>query len=270
MLAIAVALQLLAAGQTKLEDPPQDAAPPAATSPDAPQPAPDRPPGTQEAPPAAPAQEGAPPPRPAPAAPAAKPPEPRAPQAPPLLSLLSAETLHGGSMATAWAGWPAFGVMYGQGLTEQDDLGGMVQYAWATTELTFGAWYRRALGRAGPFLVSGRLALNWYSNEEGTLIYSDNEANHGLQLVPSLLLSTRGAGGIFSISGDLPMTITLRGDGGFLFQPRVTGAYETQIYDQLSLGLRAGLGYRVGAGSAPLADGMADLELSLVASYRIF
>jgi hypothetical protein len=263
MLAFVVALQLLAAGQSKLEDPPQESAPSAAPAQEAPPPAPDRPPGTQEAPPAQPAPA-------TPAAPPARAAAARAPERPALVSLLSGETLHGGSMVNASAGWPAFGVMYGQGLTDQDDLGATVNYAWTSTELTFGAWYRRALGRTGPFLVGGRFGLSWYNNQEGTLIYSDNEANHGLQLVPSLLLSTRAAGGLFTIGADLTMTITFRGDGGFLFQPRLTGAYETLLYDQLSLGVRAGLGYRVGAGSAPLAGGQADLELVVVASYRIF
>jgi hypothetical protein len=263
MLAFALALQLLAAGQTKLEDPAQEpaASPPAAATSapvaaaqEAPKPAPDQPAPKDEAP------------RRARDAAAGG----RAAQGPTQISLLSAETLHGGSAVLGWVGWPAIGAMWGQGISEGNDAGVLFQYDWAGTEMLIGGWYRRALGRAGPFLLAGRLGLNWYADHEGTWIYSDNEANHGFQIAPSLLLSTRGAGGIFSISGDLPMTITLRGDGGFLFAPRVTGAYEASLYDQLTLGLRAGLGYRAGAGSAPMRDGRADLEIVVLVGYRLF
>jgi len=47
---------------------------------------------------------------------------PAAPARPRQLSLLSAEPLRGGSAALAWAGWSSLGIMYGQGVTDVDDL----------------------------------------------------------------------------------------------------------------------------------------------------
>jgi hypothetical protein len=275
MLAFVVTLSLLSAGQAKLADPAEDpdaraqAAPPAETPP--------APPVAQE--PAAPAQPPAdapaaatPPAQEAPAAGKPAEPQQREPFAPTSrqISLLSAETLHGGSSALAWVGWPSFGILWGQGISDQDDVGALAQYDWASTELLLGGWYRRALGHAGPFLLGGRFAVAWYANHEGTLVYEDNMASRGVQFAPSVLLSARGAGGIFSIAGDLPMTVTFRDDGGFLFQPRLTAAYEAPLYDQITVGIRGGVGYRVGSGDAPMPDGRADLELVLLAGYRIF
>jgi hypothetical protein len=250
MLEIVAALSLLAAGQAKLSD-------------------------TQAQEPQAPAAAPAPAPAPAPETPAAAPAaEPRAAtppaEAPQLVSLISAETLHGGSAALGWVGWPSFGASWGQGITDKDDAGALFQLDWASTELLLGAWYRRALGNAGPFLMSGRLGVSYYANFDGEMIYSDNRSAQGVQFAPSLLLSTRGAGGIFSISGDLPMTVTFSGSGGFLFQPRVTAAYETLLFDQMSLGVRGGVGYRVGSDDAPMKEGRADLELVVLVGYRIF
>jgi hypothetical protein len=251
MNALLVTLSLLAAGQAKLSDPSE------------------RP---QE--PAAQAQPQTPPAQPAPPAPAqasAAPAAPAAPGGPPkLVSLLSGETLHGGSVVTAWIGWPSFGIAWGQGITETDDAGLQLDFDYAATELTVGAWYRRALGSAGPFLMSGKFAVSYYGDYDGTLIYSDNGSAQGVQFVPSLLFSSRGGGGIFSLAGDLVMTVTMTDGGGFLFQPRLRASYETSLFDELSVGILGGIGYRVGSGDAPMKDGMVELELLLLATYRIF
>jgi hypothetical protein len=259
MIAFLAAVALLVPGQAKLADP-VDPAPAAAAAAEPadpgepslpPPPAPDLPPA--EAP-------GAPSPARVAAVPAR----------PALVSLLSGETLHGGATSLGWVGWPSIGVAWGQGVSEKDDLGLLFQYDWAATEMTFGGFYRRSLGKAAAFDLAGKVGVHWYANHEGTLVYEDNQAAHGIQFVPSLLLSARGAGGIFSLAGDLSMTVTLAGDGGFLFRPRVSLAYEAELYDRVTLGIRGGAGYRVGSGDAPLADGMAELELVVLGGYRIF
>jgi hypothetical protein len=259
MVAFLAALALLSAGQSKLTDPAETVAAPAPAEPgDPPEETSPRPPVAPDLPPAE--APGAPSPAKAPAPPAR----------PALISLLSAETLHGGATSLGWVGWPALGVAWGQGVTGKDDLGLLFQYDWAATEMLIGGWYRRALGKAAAFDLAGRVGVYWYANHEGTWIYEENQSAHGVQFAPSLLLSMRGAGGIFSLAGDLPMTVTLAGDGGFLFRPRASIAYEAELFDRVTLGIRGGVGYRVGSGDAPLADGQAELELVVLGGYRIF
>jgi hypothetical protein len=204
---------------------------------------------------------------PAPAAP----PDTRAtPAEPKLVSLLSAEPLGGSSAALGWVGWPSLGATWGQGLGEKGAWGLQTQLDWASTEFTLGGWYRQTLGDAGAWLVAGRLGAYWFANLEGELVYEENEASRGVQIAPALIVSTRAAGGMFSVTGDLPMTVTFRGDGGFLFAPRATVAYEAPLYGEISVGIRGGIGYRAGAGDAPMPDGRTDLELVLLAGYRVF
>jgi hypothetical protein len=266
MTALLAAVALIAAGQAKLADPSD---PPAAQAEAAAAPGPQAEPADPGDP--------SPPPPPAPDLPPAEAPgapSPARPPAPParptLVSLLSGETLHGAATSLGWVGWPSLGAAWGQSVSEKDDLGLLFQYDWAATEMTLGGFYRRSLGKAAAFDLGGKVGVYWYANHEGTLVYEDNQAAHGVQFVPSLLLSARGAGGIFSLAGDLSMTVTLAGDGGFLFRPRVSLAYEGELFDRVTLGIRGGAGYRVGSGDAPLADGMAELELVVLGGYRIF
>ncbi len=113
-------------------------------------------PPPKEAPPEPPAQPAAPAPGaenpPLPKKPEAKAETPAAaPARPRQLSLLGGESLGGGSASLGWAGWPSFGLMYGQGVTADDDLAGFGDFDWTKTELRLGGLYRRALGRSGGF-----------------------------------------------------------------------------------------------------------------------
>jgi hypothetical protein len=185
------------------------------------------------------------------------------------LSLLSAEPLRGGAAALAWAGWSSLGIMYGQGITLRDDLAGFADFDWAKTELRLGGFYRRPLGRAGPFDMAGRLAAAWYLNFGGRWIHGENRSDRGVELAPGLSLSRRGAGGIFSGIAEAPLTVTTRFGAGLLFSPRFSVAYEAPLYPELTVGARLGAGYRAGAGDAPLRDGRAELLFLVVASYRV-
>jgi hypothetical protein len=185
------------------------------------------------------------------------------------LSLLSAEPLGGGSATLAWAGWSSIGVMYGQGITRRDDLGASVDFDWSKTELRLGAFYRRPLGTAGPFQMAGRLGLGWLLNMGAGWIHDENTRDRGPEVAPGLSLSARGAGGIFSILGELPLAVTVKHDSGLLFVPRVSVAYETPLYDELTVGVRAGAAYRAGSGDAPLRDGMGELQFLVLAGYQI-
>ncbi len=185
------------------------------------------------------------------------------------LSLLSAEPLGGGSASLAWAGWSSLGIAWGQGVSPRDDIGAFADLDWAKTELRLGGFYRRPLGTAGGFDLAGRVGLAYFANYGGTWIYDDNHHDRGLELSPALVFSTRAIGGIVSLSGETPITATWKHDGGFLFTPRAAAAYETPLYDELTVGVRAAIGFRVGAGDAPLRDGMADLQFLVLAGYQV-
>jgi hypothetical protein len=197
----------------------------------------------------------------------------RTPVAPPparkQLSLLSAEPLAGGSMVMTWAGWSSIGAQWAQGVTSTDDLGLKLEFDWSGTELLAGGWYRRPLGKAGAFDMAGRLALSWYADFGGKFIHGDNHDDRGVALDPGLVFSTRGGGGIFSVAGEVPITVTVSDDGGLLFAPRLSLAYETPLYPELNLGVIGGIGYRVGSGDAPMRDGRVDVRFLVVAGYQM-
>lgn len=185
------------------------------------------------------------------------------------LSLLSAEPLGGGSTSLAWVGWSSLGLMYGQGITDRDDVAGFADYDWRSSELRLGGFYRRPLGRAGVFDMAGRLSAAWYLNFGADYFRDENHADSGVEVVPGLSFSTRGAGGIFSILGEAPLTVTTKYGAGLLFSPRASVAYEAPLYPELTLGARIGVGYRAGSGDAPLADGNAELVFLVLAGYQL-
>lgn len=191
------------------------------------------------------------------------------PARPRQLSFLSADPLGGGSLAFAWAGWTSLGLMYGQGITERDDLAGFADYDWEKSELRLGGFYRRPLGTAGAFDMAGRLSAAWYLNFGADYFEDENHSDSGLELVPGLSFSSRGARGIFSIIGEAPLTITTKYGAGLLFSPRASVAYEGLLYPELSVGARLGLGYRAGSGDAPLSEGQAEVMFLVVAGYQI-
>jgi hypothetical protein len=191
------------------------------------------------------------------------------PEPPRQLSLLSAEPLGGGSASLAWAGWSSLGIMYGQGITSRDDLAGFADFDWSKTELRLGALYRRPLGEAGPFAMAGRLSAAWYLNFGGDYIHDENRSDRGVEVVPGLSLSRRGAGGVFSGIAEGPLTVTTRRGAGLLFSPRFSLAYEGPLYPELTVGARLGVGYRAGAGDAPLQSGRAELIFLVVAGYQL-
>ncbi|BDG04239.1 hypothetical protein [Anaeromyxobacter oryzae] len=240
-------------------------APTGATAParEAEQAPPQPPPGAEPPPPAAQPQP--------PAAPAENLPPPRTiPVGPPQLSLLSAEPLEGRSAILAQAGWSKLSFMYAQGITKQDDLGGYADLDYAYAELRLGAFYRRPLGPAGPFAMGARLGVAWYADFGGTWMHAGNHKDRGFEIAPGLSLSQHAGSGILSIIGEAPVTVTLRNGSGLLFIPRISLAYEAPLYDQYTLGARIGLGYRAGAGDAPLSDGRAELTFLIVGGYRVF
>ncbi|HEY6098824.1 MAG TPA: hypothetical protein VIW03_05310 [Anaeromyxobacter sp.] len=208
-------------------------------------------------------------------APPANPPPPskRAVSAPPArarqLSLLSGESLGGGSASLAWVGWSSLGIMYGQGITAQDDIAALADFDWAYTELRLGGFYRRPLGQAGDYDVAGRLAVTWYKDLGATWVRGGNHSDHGFELAPGVSLSTRAGGGIFSAIAEAPLTVTLKYGAGLLFSPRLSAAFEAPLYPELTLGARLGIGYRAGSGDAPLKEGRAQLLFQIVAGYQV-
>ncbi|HEX9306134.1 MAG TPA: autotransporter outer membrane beta-barrel domain-containing protein [Anaeromyxobacter sp.] len=184
-------------------------------------------------------------------------------------SLLGAEPLRGASAALAWAGWSSLGAAYAIGFSPQDDVGVFLDYDWAKTESHIGVLYRRPLAKAGPFDMAGRLAASWYTNFGAGYVYSDNHSDRGLELTPALVLSQRAAGGLFSAAAEAAMTVTMKYSSGFLFSPRLSFAYEAPLYPQVTIGARIGVGYRAGAGDAPLREGRGELQFLVVAGYQL-
>jgi hypothetical protein len=193
-------------------------------------------------------------------------------EAPPLKfpSLLSAEPLRGNSGALGWAGFSSLGAAYAQGITLQDDLGATLTFDWATTELSLGALWRRQLGTSGGWTIGGRLGLAWYLDFGGTWVHDDNRGDRGFTLTPALVLSTRAGEGIFSVTGDLPLTITAWRGGGFMAAPKVSAAFEAPLYGPWTLGLQGGLQWRGGSGGAPMRAGQLLPELLVLGGYRVF
>ncbi len=236
MLATVAALQLLVAAQV--------AVPPNPTPPDGAQPA---------------AEAPAPPPAP----------QPLPTGRPRQQSLLSGESLRGGSAALAWAGWSDLGAIYAIGFTQLDDAGPFLSYDWAKSESRFGVFYRRAISKVGAFDLAGRLSAAWYANLGSTYVYGDNHSDHGFEVVPGVSLSTHGAGGILSGLAAAPMIITTKYKNGFLFTPWLAAAFEAPLYPSVTVGATVGIGYRAGAGNAPLREGRGELKFLVLAGYQL-
>jgi hypothetical protein len=116
--------------------------------------------------------------------------------------------------------------------------------------------------------MAGRLGVAWFASFGGRYIYEENHYDRGIELSPALVFSARGARGIFSVAGEVPLTVTVKYDAGLLFQPRVAASYETSLYDELTVGVRTLVGVRAGAGSAPLGEARGEFQLVVLAGYR--
>lgn len=268
MLASLAALQFLVIAQVTAPATPDAAPPPPAEAPAqgdaAASPAP---PPSDSPPPATPPAAASPPAATAPPAAAAS--APATPRLPRLPSLFGAEPLGGTSAAFGWAGWSSLGVAYALGITSEDDVGGFYDLDWAKSESRLGGVYRRALTQAGSWDVAVRVGLAWYVNFGATYVYSDNHSDHGIELEPALVLSTRAGGGLLAVSAEGPMTITTKHKNGFLFSPMASISYEAPLYSQLTAGARFGAGYRAGAGGAPLSEGRGELQFLVLVGYQL-
>jgi hypothetical protein len=188
----------------------------------------------------------------------------------PIPSLLSAEPLGGRSTLGVWAGWSSLGAGWAQGVTLEDDLGVLGDFDWSTAELRVSAWYRRPLGRVGLVEIGARMRGGWYADFGAKWFHDDNARDRGIEVVPGLVVSTRGAGGVFSLCGDLPIAVTLWRDGGIFAAPKATFAYETLLYGDLTVGVRVAGSYRAGAGDAPMTEPRALLDLQVLAGWKLF
>ena len=187
----------------------------------------------------------------------------------PIPSLLSAEPLGGRSAVLGWAGWSSFGAGWAQGVTPEDDLGAIGDLDWSTGELRLSAFYRRPLGRVGLVEIGSRLRAGWYANFGAKWMQDDNVGDRGVEFVPGVVLSARGAGGVFSLGGDLPITVTLWREGGIFAAPKLSLSFETLLYGDLSVGVRVAGSYRAGAGDAPMSTARALLDLQVLAGWKI-
>jgi hypothetical protein len=155
------------------------------------------------------------------------------------------------------------------GVTSEDDAGAYFDYDWAKSEFRLGGLYRRAIstGESGGPDLAFRLTLAYYANLGSTYVYSDNHSEHGLDISPGIVWSTRAAGGLFAASADGPLTITTKYRTGLLFSPRVGLSYEMPLYPGLNVGARIGAGYRAGSGDAPLRTARGEFQFLVLATY---
>lgn len=281
MLATVIALQLVVAQVPESEPPPPAVPTVEAPLPDRPGAEPSAAPAAAEGDKAEPAPAGEPAARAAdedalkPAREPARSPAMRARRLPksalvPIPSLFSAEPLAGRSAVVAWAGWSSIGAAWAQGVTQEDDLGVLGDFDWSTAELHLSATYRRPMGRVGFFNIGARMRAGWYADFGAKWFHDDNLADRGVEVVPGLVVSARGAGGVFSLSGDLPIVVTLWREGGIFTAPKATLTYETVLYGDLTVGVRVAGSYRAGTDEAPMPDPRALLDLQVLAGWRLF
>jgi hypothetical protein len=117
--------------------------------------------------------------------------------------------------------------------------------------------------------MAGRLGVAWLANFGGGWIYDENHHDRGVELAPSLVFSSRGARGIFSLQGEVPIAVTWKHDSGVLFIPRLSASFETPLYEELTIGVRAGAAYRAGSGDAPLREEGGELQLLVLLGYQV-
>jgi hypothetical protein len=185
-------------------------------------------------------------------------------------SMQTAEPLGGRSAVVVWGGWSSIGAGWAQGVSPEDDLGLLGDIDWSTGELRVSGWYRRPLGHVGLFDIGSRLRAGWWADLGATWAHDDNQKDRGVEFVPGLVASIRGAGGVFAVAGDLPIVVTLWRDGGIFAAPKLSLSYETLLYGDLTVGVRVAGSYRAGAGDAPMSDPHALLDLQVMAGWRLF
>jgi hypothetical protein len=187
----------------------------------------------------------------------------------PIPSLLSAEPLGPRAAVLGWVGWSALGAGWAQGVTGEDDIGLIGDLDWSTGELRASAFYRRPLGRTGRVDIGSRLRIGWYADFGAQWIQDDNLKDRGVEFVPGIVISMRGAGGVFSLGGDLPITVTFWRDGGIFAAPKLSFSFETLLYGDLTVGVRIAGAYRAGAGGAPMVDPRALLDIQALAGWKL-
>jgi hypothetical protein len=117
--------------------------------------------------------------------------------------------------------------------------------------------------------IGSRLRIGWYADFGAKWIQDDNLKDRGVEFVPGIVLSARGAGGVFSLGGDLPITVTLWRDGGIFASPKLSFSFETLLYGDLTVGVRVAGIYRAGAGDAPMMEPRGLLDLQALAGWKL-
>jgi len=178
----------------------------------------------------------------------------------------------GGVAGLAEVGYPRIAATYAQGLTLEDDLGGTLRVDWSTGEMLLGVAWRRELSRVGGSRTGFRLVAGPWFDFGGTWIYPDNRYNLGLQVSPGIAWTAEVGGGLLTVAGDLPLTWAWQRGMGVALAPVLSLAYEVPVLRDLSLGARAELTVRWGAGSAaiPGLDSHLGAGLAALLTWRTF
>jgi hypothetical protein len=190
----------------------------------------------------------------------------------PATSLLGGEALPAGdSQLLGWAGFPALGVLYAQGLPRAD-LGGELQLGFTRGELEAAAFARTPLGRAGPGALALRGRAGLYSCFGASYGRYAHRSDTGLLLAPGLAWSTRAGAATLALGLDLRSAITGARGGGFWLAPTASASLEVPLLGSLDAGARLALARRWDAGGAPGAPRSPETqaELLLLLGYRLF
>lgn len=188
-----------------------------------------------------------------------------------IVSLQGGETLGaGGSLFAVAVGYSTFSAAYAQGFSRSSDLGGQLEFDWATSELFAGLLYRRLVARSDEASIALRFRGGFYADAGGKWMVTDHRSAAGIQFMPGVALSQRLADGMVSVVAEAPFDLTFAGSGGLGLGIRGAAAFEMPLGGDVTFGGRLGVGALWSQGSAPFeADSpRALLDLSLLVSYR--
>jgi hypothetical protein len=189
--------------------------------------------------------------------------------APALHSLLGGRSIGADAgILLGTAGYPFAGLAFAYGITDSDDLGAILDFDWATSELLLAGSWRHAVLQGEPISIALRARAGLYADLGARFIYGDNGSDWGADVAPGIAASTELGAGLLSFGIELPAIWTFGRGTGWILWPRAAVAFEVPLYGEITVGARASVGYRGSGGTAPAGSssagrGLLGLELLL-------
>ena len=169
-------------------------------------------------------------------------------------------------------GYPFAGLAFAYGITDSDDVGAMLDFDWATSELVVTGTWRRAFLQGKPISLAFRARAGLYADLGARFLYSDNRSDWGAGVAPGIAASTELGDGLLSFGLDLPAIWAFGRRNGWILWPRAAVAFEVPLYGEITVGARASVGYRGSGGTAPSGSSSAGrvlLGLELLLGCRL-